>query len=78
MNSFAHLSKQEQLERQLKLYTQENSRLAQTKLQYEQMVKQVKNEQRELDLKRKRDKEEIERMKEDEMLKIKKEKKMLE
>ena len=48
------------------------------KEQYENMMKVLKSQERELDLQRKKDKESIEKIREEEMLKIKKEKKVLE
>lgn len=46
--------------------------------QYETLMKQVRNEQRELEIKRKKDMQDLGKMREEEMLKIRKEKKVLE
>ena len=71
-------TKQELLERQIKIYNSETIRVNAMKEQYENMMKVLKSQERELDLQRKKDKENIEKLREEEMLKIKKEKKVLE
>ena len=70
--------KQEQLEKAIERYNADNETLAQKKSQYDNLLRKVKAEQREMDALRKRNQEEVERLKEDEMSKLRKEKKALE
>jgi mannitol-specific phosphotransferase system IIBC component len=53
-------------------------KVAALKQQYETLIQQVKNEQRDLEVKRKKEAMELQKLKDEEMLKIKKEKKVLE
>ena len=71
-------TKQELLDRQIKIYNSETIRVNAMKEQYENMMKVLKAQERELDVQRKKDKESIEKLREEEMLKIRKEKKVLE
>ncbi len=50
----------------------------QTKADIERQQKQIRLEQRELEMKRKKDKEEIDKMRGDELVKMRKEKRMIE
>ncbi len=70
--------KQEQLEKAIARYNNDNTDLVQKKAQYDNMLRKVKTEQRELEAQRKKAGEEVDRMKEDEMSKLRKEKKALE
>ena len=70
--------KQEQLEKAIERYNADNETLTQKKSQYDNLLRKVKVEQREIDALRKRNQEEVERLKEDEMSKLRKEKKALE
>lgn len=70
--------KQDYLDRQIKVNEQENLKVVKMKEQYESLLRQVKAEQRELEIKRKKDLQDINKLKEEELLKIKKEKKVLE
>ena len=66
--------KQDFLDRQIKHYNAEQAKLKQSKEEYDKLHRQLKLDQRALEVKA----QEIAKMKEDEMLKIKKEKKVLE
>ena len=70
--------KQEQLEKAIERYNTDNDTLTQKKSQYDNLLRKVKAEQREMDALRKRNQEEVERLKEDEMSKLRKEKRALE
>ena len=70
--------KQEELEKAIDQFNAQNDQLHAQKLQYDQMIRKVKLEQREIDTLKKRQNEDVEKMKEDAMQQIKKEKKALE
>lgn len=55
----------------MKFYNSEQQKLNSQKQIYEQQMKKLKIDQRELDVQRKRQKEQFEKMKEEEMAKIK-------
>lgn len=70
--------KQEQLEKAIQQYNQDNEILSAKKIQYDRLMMKIKAEQRELEAQRKRTQDDVTRLKEDEMDKVRKEKKALE
>lgn len=70
--------KQEQLEKAIERYNQDNEMLTQKKSQYDNMLRKVRSEQRELEAMKKRQADEVDKLKEEEMNKLKKEKKAFE
>lgn len=71
-------SKLEQLDKAIEKYNQENERVCSQKREYEDLMRKVRIETRELETLKKRMSEDVEKVKQEELDKIKKEKKALE